>query len=205
MVKKYNKYNYLTSTSTSAEQSPKELIKLLKDGNNRFVNNKVFNQNLNEILKETCEGQDPKISIVGCIDSRVPHEIIFDLHKGDIFSIRIAGNIINDDILGSLEFSSGVKNVTLIVVLGHSKCGAVMAAMNKSSVPKKFGELHKLIRKVKLNDNDVNTNIKHNVENSVQEIKSHLLKKNIIKNENIIVIGAIYDVCTGKVQFIEEE
>lgn len=183
--------------------TPERLLENLKAGNTRFYTSFNRNIDLKELLLESCQGQDPKITILGCIDSRVPPEIIFDIHKGDIFSIRIAGNIINKDILGSIEFATAIKETKLVVVLGHTKCGAVEASMDKSVVPSHLSALHGLIRSVKIaKDSDIDENIRMNVLNSVSQIKRHMIKKDILKNDSIMIIGAIYDVCTGKCQFL---
>ncbi len=108
--------------------TPRKALELLKNGNNRFVNNLKANRNLLEQVNETSEGQWPFAIILSCIDSRTSAELIFDQGLGDIFSVRIAGNIVNTDILGSMEFACKVAGSKLVVVLGHTKCGAVKGA-----------------------------------------------------------------------------
>lgn len=188
------------SIDTTLDLSPSDLIQALKDGNKRFMSQQFQNQNLQNLLDDSCKGQDPLITILGCVDSRVPHEIIFDLNKGDLFSIRIAGNIVNEDIAGSLEFASGVMNTKLVVVLGHTDCGAVKAAIDKQSVPSKFQKLRKLIQKILIKpSNTLDQNIIDNVLHSVKTIESHFQNENSLDSK---VIGAIYNVCTGKVDFL---
>ena len=111
-----------------AKITPDLAIQLLKDGNKRFVENTKINRNLMEQVNQTSEGQYPFATILSCIDSRVSAELVFDQGIGDIFSIRIAGNIVNKDILGSMEFASKVAGTKAIVVLGHTNCGAVKGA-----------------------------------------------------------------------------
>ena len=118
-------------TLTAEQQAritPDQAVQLLRDGNKRFVENTKINRNLMEQVNQTSDGQYPFATILSCIDSRVSAELIFDQDIGDIFSIRIAGNIVNKDILGSMEFASKVAGTKAIVVLGHTNCGAVKGA-----------------------------------------------------------------------------
>ena len=108
--------------------TPAIALQILKEGNQRFVNNLKYNRNLLQQVNETRDGQWPFAVILSCIDSRTSAELIFDQGLGDIFSVRIAGNITNEDILGSMEFACKVAGSKLIVVLGHTKCGAVKGA-----------------------------------------------------------------------------
>ena len=105
--------------------SPKDALTLLQEGNDRFANNLRTTQNLLEQVQHTSEGQHPHSVVLSCIDSRVPAEIVFDQGIGDIFSARIAGNFVNEDILGSMEFSCKLAGSKLIVILGHTSCGAI--------------------------------------------------------------------------------
>src|SRR2546430_5894361 len=115
---------------TQAELTPQDALELLKKGNERFVNNIKAHRNLLEQVNETSSGQFPFAAILSCIDSRTSAELIFDQGLGDVFSIRIAGNILNEDILGSMEFACKFAGSKLIVVLGHTKCGAIEGACN---------------------------------------------------------------------------
>jgi len=112
------------------ETSPENAIELLKKGNHRFVTGHTVNCNLMRQVKETAAHQSPFAAVVGCIDSRVPPEIIFDQRIGDIFCARVAGNFVNDDILGSLEYATEVAGAKAIVILGHSSCGAIKSAID---------------------------------------------------------------------------
>ena len=195
--------------------SPKMALELLKDGNKRFVNNLKINRNLLQQANETSDGQHPFAVILSCIDSRTSAELIFDQGLGDIFSVRIAGNIVNEDILGSMEFGCKVAGAKIIVVLGHTKCGAVKGACDDV----KLGNLTGLISKIKpavdqemtTKENRTSTNGEF-VENvaalNVQlSVKNILLKSPIIaemvKNDEISIVGGIHEISTGEVKFFD--
>ena len=129
---------------TQAQMTPRKALQFLQEGNNRFINNLKANRNLLEQVNETRDGQWPFATILSCIDSRTSAELIFDQGLGDIFSVRIAGNIVNTDILGSMEFACKVAGSKLIVVLGHSKCGAVKGACDHVEM----GNLTELLSKI---------------------------------------------------------
>lgn len=195
--------------------TPLLALNLLKDGNRRFVSNLKINRNLLQQANETSDGQHPFAVILSCIDSRTSAELIFDQGLGDIFSVRIAGNIINDDILGSMEFGCKVAGAKIIVVLGHTKCGAVKGACDNVEL----GNLTGLIAKIKPavdgelttvdNRNSGNASFVENVAvlNVELSVKNILLKSPIIaekvKNEEISVLGGMHDISTGKVIFFE--
>ncbi|MCW8818664.1 MAG: hypothetical protein OQK52_12405, partial [Ignavibacteriaceae bacterium] len=124
--------------------TPDAALEVLKKGNERFVNNLKVHRNLLEQINETADGQYPFAVILSCMDSRTSAELIFDQGLGDIFSIRIAGNILNEDILGSLEFATKVAGSKIILVLGHTKCGAIISACNNVRI----GHLTKLLDKL---------------------------------------------------------
>lgn len=124
--------------------TPEKAIELLKEGNKRFVSNLKLNRNLIQQVNETSQGQFPFAVILSCMDSRTPAELIFDQGLGDIFSIRVAGNILNDDILGSIEFACQVVGVKLIAVVGHTQCGAIKGACDGV----KLGNLTNLLNKI---------------------------------------------------------
>ncbi|OKS86382.1 Carbonic anhydrase [Mucilaginibacter polytrichastri] len=119
---------YTHSKETQSSLTPIAALQILKEGNQRFINNLKANRNLLQQVNETSAGQFPFATILSCIDSRTSAELIFDQGLGDIFSIRIAGNILNEDILGSMEFATKVVGTKIIVVLGHTKCGAIVGA-----------------------------------------------------------------------------
>lgn len=198
-----------------ASITPSMALNLLKEGNKRFVNNLKINRNLLQQANETSDGQHPFAVILSCIDSRTSAELIFDQGLGDVFSVRIAGNIVNEDILGSMEFGSKVAGAKIIVVLGHTKCGAIKGACDDV----KMGNLTTLISKIKpavenektiqhnrnsSNDSFVEKVTALNVELSVRNIliKSPIIA-DMVKNNEISIVGGIHDITTGVVTFIE--
>ena len=195
--------------------TPSVALEILKDGNKRFVSNLKINRNLLQQANETSDGQHPFAVILSCIDSRTSAELIFDQGLGDVFSVRIAGNIVNEDILGSMEFGCKVAGAKIIVVLGHTKCGAVKGACDNVAL----GNLTGLIAKIKPavdqesvtaeNRNSSNGVFVENVAelNVSLSVKNILLKSPIIadmvKNGDIGIVGGIHDIATGEVKFFE--
>jgi carbonic anhydrase len=196
--------------------TPTLALDLLKDGNKRFVGNLKVNRNLLQQANETSDGQHPFAVILSCIDSRTSAELIFDQGIGDIFSIRVAGNIINEDILGSMEFGCKVAGSKIIVVLGHTKCGAVKGACDHVEM----GNLTALLTKIrpavedeqstKQNRNSSNSDFVEkvatiNVKRTVKSImeRSPILKEMIDKGE-IGIVGGTHDISTGEVSFFED-
>jgi len=204
-------------TLTKEDQAaitPDKALELLKDGNTRFQSNLKANRNLLQQANETSDGQHPFATILSCIDSRTSAELIFDQGLGDIFSVRIAGNILNEDILGSMEFACKVVGTKIIVVLGHTKCGAIKGACDRVEM----GNLTALLAKirpevddehsVKENRNSSNEAFvdkvtRINVQRVVQGIveRSPILKGMLEKKE-IKIVGGIHDLQTGKVMFL---
>ena len=203
------------SKETQSHLTPDLAIQILKDGNERFVNNLKTNRNLLQQVNETSAGQYPFATILSCIDSRTSAELIFDQGLGDIFSIRIAGNILNEDILGSMEFATKVVGTKLIMVLGHTKCGAIVGACNHVEM----GHLTTLLNKIQpAIYNEKLTHEKRDGSNAafvhnVTEINVHLTIDRIRRESPIIaelektgqikIIGGLYDVENGKVSFYE--
>ena len=195
--------------------SPSMALDLLKEGNKRFVNNLKINRNLLQQANETSDGQHPFAVILSCIDSRTSAELIFDQGLGDIFSVRIAGNIVNEDILGSMEFGCKVAGAKIIIVLGHTKCGAIKGACDNVEL----GNLTSLISKIKpavdleksttKNRDSSNSSFVENVAelNVALSVKTILLKSDIIsemvKNNEIGIVGGVHDISTGEVNFFE--
>lgn len=195
--------------------TPSVALEILKEGNKRFVSNLKINRNLLQQANETSDGQHPFAVILSCIDSRTSAELIFDQGLGDVFSVRIAGNIVNEDILGSMEFGCKVAGAKIIVVLGHTKCGAVKGACDNVAL----GNLTGLIAKIKPavdqesvtaeNRNSSNGVFVENVAelNVSLSVKNILLKSPIIadmvKNGDIGIVGGIHDITTGEVKFFE--
>ncbi len=200
---------------TQDEITPELSLQLLKEGNERFVNNIKMHRNLLQQVNETSAGQFPFACILSCIDSRTSAELIFDQGLGDILSIRIAGNILNEDILGSMELACKIAGSKLIVVLGHSKCGAIEGACNNVEL----GHLTSLLNKIKpaidlekeilTNRNASNMNFvqnvtKNNVFLTVQKIKEEsLILHEMEQLKQIMIVGGVYDVETGRVTLYE--
>jgi carbonic anhydrase len=193
--------------------TPAMALDLLQEGNKRFVNNLKVNRNLLQQANETSDGQHPFAVILSCIDSRTSAELIFDQGLGDIFSVRIAGNIINEDILGSMEFGCKVAGAKIIVVLGHTKCGAVKGACDHVEM----GNLTVLLNKIRpavdeeiittVNRNSGNADFVENVatinvKRTVHSIMERsTILKDMIENGAIGIVGGIHDIATGKVKF----
>ncbi len=200
-----------------AQVSPAKAIELLREGNKRFVNNLKINRNLLQQVNETSDGQHPFAFILSCIDSRTSAELIFDQGLGDIFSCRIAGNILNEDILGSMEFACKVAGSKVVVVLGHTKCGAIKGACDNVQL----GNLSILLNKVtpaieaEVSTKQNRTSSNHefvenvavlNVRQTLKQIpaKSPVIAELVEKGE-IALIGGMYNVETGVVEFYENE
>ena len=204
----------LTQTKQSqASITPQKALQMLKDGNERFVQGKMIQRNLMQQIKATSDGQYPFAVIVGCIDSRVSNELIFDQGIGDIFSARVAGNFVNDDILGSLEFACAVAGAKLIVVLGHTECGAVKGACDDVVL----GNLTQTLANIKLavtavsgyesdrsskNSKFVQAVTDKNVVLTVERIRQRSSILRLLENQGKIkLMGAMYDVHDGRVTF----
>ncbi|MFY0628748.1 MAG: carbonic anhydrase [Flavobacteriaceae bacterium] len=200
---------------TQATITPEKAISLLKEGNARFVANKEVDRDLLQQVADTSTGQYPFATVLHCVDSRVSGELVFDQGIGDIFSIRIAGNFVNDDILGSMEFTCKLAGTRAIVVLGHTACGAVKGACDDA----KLGNLTTLISKLKPavaavteptdasqrnsgNIDFVNNVAEKNVYMTIEDIrtKSPVLKE-MEDNGEITIVGAMYDIKDGSVTF----
>ncbi|MBA3674579.1 MAG: carbonic anhydrase [Chitinophagaceae bacterium] len=200
---------------TQESLTPEHALDILKEGNERFVNNIKAHRNLLQQVNETSAGQFPFAAILSCIDSRTSAELIFDQGLGDILSIRIAGNILNDDILGSMELACKIAGSKLIVVLGHTKCGAIEGAC-KNIV---LGNLTALLNKIKpAIEQETETKTKRNINNqtflknvtvnnvfiTVEKIKeqSSILYE-MEQSRKIKIIGGLHDIDTGQVTFYE--
>lgn len=202
---------------TAAEQqalTPDMVIQSLKDGNKRFINNNLTARDHLALVRDASQGQYPKAVILSCLDSRVPVEDIFDKGIGDLFVARVAGNIVNEDILGSMEYGCKVSGAKLILVLGHESCGAVKAAIDNV----KSGNITAMLSKIKpaidkskdftgektsKNKDYVKSVAIKNVETAIEKIKSQspILKGMADKGE-IKIVGAYYDLHTGEVIFL---
>ena len=202
---------------TQSELSPFTALELLKDGNQRFVENRQVGRSLLTQVQDTSAGQYPFATVLSCIDSRVSSELIFDQGIGDIFSVRIAGNFVNQDILGSMEFACKLAGTKVLVVLGHTSCGAVKGACDNA----KLGNLTAMLEKITpavngvLEPTDLTLRNSSNIE-FVNEVAQKNVQLNIdrILNESpvlaemqkageIEIVGGMYDISTGKVNFYE--
>jgi len=196
---------------TQNNLTPQKALTFLKEGNQRFVENKKLGRDLLNQVVETSTGQYPFAVVLGCIDSRVPIEIVFDQGVGDVFSTRVAGSVINEDVLGSLEYSCKAAGSKLVIVLGHSKCGAVTAACKDVEL----GNITALLSKIKpavdqikstsgtdVNDEFVDKVIHENTKHSINRIrKESPILAEMEANNEIEIVGAYYDVNTGIVEF----
>jgi len=196
---------------TQDNLTPKCAHDILVEGNKRFAENVKAQRNLQDQVFETSEGQYPFAIILSCIDSRAPAELVFDQGIGDIFSVRIAGNIVNNDILGSMEYACKVAGSKIVVVMGHTKCGAVTAACNRV----KLGNVTSLLNKImpvvdavsadfsEVSDKMIEEVSYLNVERSINCIRqgSRILAQMEVAGE-IEIVGATYNVSNGLVEFI---
>jgi carbonic anhydrase len=198
---------------TQALITPEKAIEMLKQGNQRFVSGKTVERNLLSQVKQTSKGQFPFAAVVSCLDSRIPPEIVFDQGIGDLFVARVAGNFVNDDILGSLEFATKLSGAKLIVVLGHTECGAVKGACDAAQLGLLTATLANINPAVRAVQGDYTPRSSKNTEfvQAVAEMnvnltmrklrdRSVVLRQMLDKGE-IKMIGAMYDVSTGSVKF----
>ena len=202
---------------TQATMTPQKSLDYLKEGNFRFQNNLKANRNLLEQVNDTSEGQFPFATILSCIDSRVSAELVFDQGLGDIFSVRIAGNFINTDILGSMEFACKLAGTKLIVVLGHTACGAVKGACDDAKLVNLTSMLSKIKPAVEAVAEPKDASLRNS---SNPEFVDNVASKNVLlaidnimkdspvlaemaNNGDIKIVGAMYDINTGAVDFYE--
>lgn len=196
--------------------SPKDALDLLKDGNKRFVAAKAADRDFLGQVKDTTGGQWPHSVVLSCIDSRVPAEIVFDQGIGDIFSARVAGNIVNEDVLGSIEYGCKVAGSKLVVVLGHTMCGAVKGACDDVQL----GNITALLSKIRpavhavtapqkeadrtsANKNFVNDVVTKNVQLTMEKMrKDSPLLSEMEDDGDIKIVGGVYDISNGKVHFM---
>ncbi len=201
---------------TQSAISPNQSIEILKEGNQRFVASKMASRDLLDQVNDTASGQYPFATVLSCIDSRVSAELIFDQGVGDIFSARVAGNIVNEDLLGSIEFACKLAGTKVLVILGHTACGAVKGACDDA----KLGNLTILLDKIKPAVNAVSEPSDASLRNSsnidfVNEVavkNVHMAIENtrtmspVLKemedNGEIKIVGAMYDINNGKVSFL---
>ena len=190
--------------------TPQQALEMLQAGNNRFVTNLKLNRNLLQQVNETSDEQYPFAFMLSCIDSRTSAELIFDQGLGDIFSCRIAGNILNDDIMGSMEFACKISGAKIVVVLGHTECGAIKGACNHLKMGHLTGLLDKISAVIDKDQQEKNGDqsqyydsvSKANVKNVLKQIKEKSpIINELIAEEKIILVGAMYDISSGVVEF----
>jgi carbonic anhydrase len=206
------------SSETQATITPERALEILKEGNQRFVDNLQLDRNLLQQVNETRDGQWPFAIILSCMDSRTSAELIFDQGLGDVFSVRVAGNVVNTDIIGCLEYACKVAGSKLIVVLGHTSCGAIKGACDHIEM----GNLTELLAKIQpaiyeereTSDPDKRNSMNPvfvenvsdlNIRRSVKAIvnRSYILDQMVERGE-IAIIGAKYHLKSGKVQFFDD-
>ena len=199
---------------TQAAITPEKALQMLKDGNARFVQGKMFERDYMQQVKATGAGQFPFAAIVGCIDSRASNELIFDQGIGDIFSARVAGNFINDDMLGSLEFACAVTGAKSIVVVGHKECGAIKGACDDvvlGNLTRTLANIKPAVAAVSGHDSDrssgnsafVQAVADKNVELTIGRIRERSpILRGMAEKGDIGLAGAMYDVHTGQVAFM---
>ena len=201
---------------TQAALTPANVIQLLKDGNDRFLAGRPVERNFLDQVRRTAGGQYPMAAILGCIDSRVPHEIVFDKGVGDVFSARVAGNFVNTDILGSLEFATAVAGARVIVVLGHTECGAVKGACDRVELGNLTSTLANIAPAVyavegvegprtSANKAFVEAVAHQNVQMTVENIVNRSpIIRGLVEQGKLVVIGAMHDVTSGRVLFDDD-
>lgn len=199
-----------------AQITPQKALELLKEGNKRFVANLQAHRDLLEQVNITSDGQFPFAIVLSCIDSRTSVELVFDQGLGDVFSARIAGNVINTDILGSMEFATKVAGSKIIVVLGHTKCGAVKGACDHVEMgnltellskiqPAIYEEQETIENRTSSNSEFVQNVSKLNVKRTVNSIieRSAIIKE-MLKNNQIGIVGGMHNLETGEVEFYDD-
>ncbi|MCC5791602.1 MAG: carbonic anhydrase [Legionellaceae bacterium] len=195
--------------------TPKQAIELLKAGNRRFLNNLKINRNLLQQVNETSQGQHPFAAVLSCMDSRAPAELIFDQGLGDIFSLRIAGNILNEDIIGSLEFACKIIGAKLITVIGHTGCGAIQGAckgVELGYLSQVLGKINPVITKVKMAhpylEEDSPEFMEHVTRLNIQCIVEELAQRSsildsLLSEQKIAIVGGLYHIDKGEVEFFD--
>lgn len=209
----------LVETVLTAEEqaklTPDDVLNNLKEGNKHFVDNTLTPRNFSKQSQKSVNGQFPESVILSCIDSRIPVEYVFDKGIGDLFVIRVAGNFINEDILGSMEYGCKVSGAKLILVMGHDNCGAIKSAIDNV----KMGNITQMLQKINpaieksasykgdkssKNNEFVDLVCLNNVLLSINEIKANSpILKEMSDSGKIKIVGAIYDLNTGNVKFLE--
>ncbi len=198
------------------KMSPKEALDILIEGNQRFVNNQISHKDFHSLIEITKDKQHPFTSFLSCSDSRAPVEMLFDQALGDVFSVRLAGNIASDKGIGSLEFASKYLGSKLIVVLGHTHCGAVKAACDnfrEGHIGEIINHIRPAVRKEKTvtenrdssNEDFVAKVCELNVKTQIKQIlHSSDIIEDLLNDKQIALIGGVYDIASGKVRFLDD-
>jgi carbonic anhydrase len=210
-------YSTVMSAERQAAKTPAEVLQRLKEGNQRFIEGKLKNRDLMAQANATAVNQHPVAVILNCMDARTPPEIVFDQGIGDVFTLRIAGNIQNDDILGSMEFGTKVVGAKLIAVIGHTNCGAIRGACNQVKLGHLSGVLQKIEPALKQAEKEKATHdcsnaalideiAKDNVLLVMKQIQANspVLAK-LIQDGEVGIVGGIQDLATGKVTFFDKD
>lgn len=198
-----------------AKLTPDSVIQSLKEGNHRFVNNDLTARDHTVQIRKTTNGQFPKAVVLSCLDSRIPVEDVFDKGIGDLFVARVAGNFVNVDMLGSMEFGCKVAGSKVILVMGHEHCGAVKAAVDNvklGNITAMLSKIRPVVEKLEVNykgdkssknEEFVHMVCEHNVLKTINDIRENSpILKEMEDNGEIKIIGAVYDMDTGKVDFL---
>jgi carbonic anhydrase len=203
------------TAASQAAMTPDEALRLLQEGNARFVAGTTVRRDLAAQVRETSAGQHPFAAVLGCIDSRVPPELVFDTGIGDLFAARIAGNVVDDELLGSLEFATRAAGARLIVVLGHTQCGAVMGAcdgVQMGSLTRTLALLEPAVAAARKavpgrHDSSNPAFVAHVTEANVRLGARALVERSpilaeLVRKGRLRVVPALYDVASGRVEFL---
>jgi carbonic anhydrase len=202
------------SKAARGNLTPDMALKLLEEGNERFISGNMLQRDLMAQVRATASGQYPFAGVLGCIDSRVPPELVFDQGIGDIFSARVAGNFVNADFIGSFEFATKLAGAKLIVVLGHTECGAIKGACDNAQLGKLTSTLSNLMpavygvggipgEKSSKNADFVRAVARENVRLNVKALTSRsAILHDLVERNEIRIVGAMHDVSTGRVSLL---
>jgi len=207
----------VVTSDAQASLTPDQILQGMKDGNERFVNNNLTQRDYKAQVQATSGGQYPEAVIISCIDSRVPVEQVFDKGVGDVFVARVAGNFVNEDILGSTEFGTAVAGSKVVIVMGHSSCGAVKAAIDDVEMGNITAMLSKIKPAVEMtsdydgeqnvgNSEYVTEVVKNNVRHTIADMRDNSsIIADLERNGDVVIAGAFYDLETGRVTFLDQE
>lgn len=198
-----------------AELTPDEIIQQMKDGNERYINNNLTPRDYQAQVQATAGGQYPSAIVISCVDSRVPVETVFDMGVGDIFVARVAGNFVNEDILGSAEFATAAAGSKVVIVMGHESCGAVKSAIDGVEMGNITAMLDKIEPAIDMtqnfdgeqtssNNEYVTEVVNNNVVHTISEMRERSsIIADLERNGDVVIMGAFYDLDTGEVTFLE--